>query len=106
MNETLNDPLSALRAVGMPGEMRGEALPSVAPDNNSHLHLPPNFSAFRNVKEAMELAAAQGCRIVGASNYYDFETYRTFAAESRRRDVFPLYGIEIICMLNDLRAAG
>ena len=104
-----NDPLKIFRELGSAETLlakAGQTLPAPAPDNNAHLHLPPNFSAFRTVAEAMQLADAQNCRIVGASNYYDFETYRAFAVEARRRNVFPLFGIEIICMHEDLRAAG
>jgi hypothetical protein len=74
--------------------------------NNAHLHLPPNFSAFTTIQQAMELADAQECRIVGASNYYDYSIYEEFAAQARASNVFPLFGLEIICMIEDLRVAG
>jgi hypothetical protein len=73
---------------------------------NSHVHLPPNFSAFQTVVEASELASAQGVRVLGASNYYHFGVYEAFAERSRSLGVFPLFGLEVVCLQEDLRQAG
>ncbi len=100
-------PLAILREVGTPEQMRSHAVNGhLILSNNAHLHLPPNFSAFTTVKQAMELADTQGCRIVGTSNYYDYQIYNEFAAQARRHSIFPLFGIEIICLLDDLQTAG
>ena len=45
----------------------------------------------------MALADVQSCRIVGASNYYDFSVYAPFA-RAREHNIFPLYGLEVICL--------
>ena len=73
---------------------------------NSHVHVPPNFSAFASVDEMVRLARAQGVAGVGASNYYDFEVYRDFAALAAAAGIFPLYGLEIVCLIDELVAAG
>lgn len=73
---------------------------------NAHIHLPPNFSAFDNVEQAVELAAEQDVRVLGASNYYDYQVYSDFARLAERHGIYPLYGLEIIALLNDLLAAG
>jgi hypothetical protein len=73
---------------------------------NSHVHLPPNFSAFTTATEALDLAVAQDVRVLGTSNYYDWSVYVPFAQEARARGVFPLFGLEIICMVDELREAG
>jgi hypothetical protein len=73
---------------------------------NTHVHLPPNFSAFSSATEAVSLAASAGLDILGAGNYYDFAVYRAFANEARRHAVFPVFGAEIICMLEEEKAAG
>src|ERR1041384_5443501 len=104
-----DDHLGILRSIGGPEELRaaastGAGLRVMA--NNAHLHLPPNFSAFTTVQQAMELADAQGCRIVGASNYYDYYVYGSFAQHARNHNVYPLFGLEVICMIDDLRALG
>jgi hypothetical protein len=70
------------------------------------VHLPPNFSAFHTVVEASELAAAQGVGVLGASNYYHFGVYEPFAESATSLGVFPLFGLEVVCLLEDLRQAG
>jgi hypothetical protein len=73
---------------------------------NAHIHLPPNFSAFESAAQAVALAANQGIRILGASNYYDYSVYADFTDLCRRQGIFPLYGIEIIALLEDVQRAG
>lgn len=73
---------------------------------NAHLHLPPNFSAFQSVRQAVELAAAQGIGVLGASNYYDYEVYGAFSRLAQGHGIVPLYGLEIICLLSDLQGKG
>ncbi|MBC8142347.1 MAG: hypothetical protein H7Y38_13000 [Armatimonadetes bacterium] len=73
---------------------------------NAHIHLPPNFSAFDSVAQAVELARSQGIHVLGASNYYDYAVYAPFAQAARESGIFPLFGIEIITMDNTLRDAG
>jgi hypothetical protein len=73
---------------------------------NSHIHLPPNFSAFASVRQAVALAAAQGVRVVGVTNYYDYSVYRDFAALAAAAGIYTLYGLETICLLADLVQTG
>ena len=73
---------------------------------NTHVHLPPNFSAFRTVTEALDLAAADGVGVLGASNYYDYTVYGELARGARERGIFPLFGIEVIAMDEELQRAG
>lgn len=73
---------------------------------NAHVHLPPNFSAFASAREAVELAASEGLSCLGASNYHDFTVYGEFADEAARRGVFPLFGVEVIALVDDLRRGG
>jgi hypothetical protein len=73
---------------------------------NAHLHLPPNFSAFQSVRQVLDLASRQGIGVLGASNYYDYEVYGEFARLARRNSIFPLFGIEIICLVEDLQRDG
>ena len=80
--------------------------PSPRPKTNIHIHLPPNFSAFESVAQAVELAAQQGVKVVGASNYYDYAVYGEYVSQARKHGVFPLFGLEIIAMIEDLRRAG
>ncbi len=74
--------------------------------SNSHIHLPPNFSAFQSVAQAIELSAAQGIGVLGVSNYYDYEVYGDFVEGARKAGIFPLFGLEIICLIDDLVKQG
>ncbi len=74
--------------------------------SNAHIHLPPNFSAFDTVSQAVGLASEQGIEVLGVSNYYDYQVYREFADEAKRFGIFPLYGLEIITLIDDLRDRG
>ena len=84
---------------------RGVA-PSVPPRSNAHVHLPPNFSAFESVAQAVDLAASQDVRILGASNYYDFSIYESFTERSLARGIYPMFGLEVIALLDDVKRAG
>ena len=102
--------MESLRSLGTPAEMRqlanqgfGQRLPLPA---NAHIHLPPNFSAFETVQQAVDLASEQDISVLGVSNYYDFDVYGDFAQKAKLKGIFPLFGLEIICMQEDLRQAG
>lgn len=104
------DPLEFLRRIGSAESIRqaaaqGGKLASM-PAFNTHIHLPPNFSAFETVEQAVSLAAGQGVKILGAGNYYDFTVYREFSAAAQRKGIFPLFGTEIIALEKDLQAQG
>ena len=80
--------------------------PAVRPRVNAHIHLPPNFSAFDTVTQAIDLTEAQGVGVLGASNYYDYTVYGDFAQQAAQHGIFPLFGIEIIALIDDLVRAG
>jgi hypothetical protein len=73
---------------------------------NTHIHLPPNFSAFETVGQAVELAAKENIKILGVGNYYDFGVYQTFTEAVLKRGIFPLFGTEIIALETDLQKQG
>ena len=102
--------LSAIHQLGTVGQLnqlsRNGHAPSPKPKANSHIHLPPNFSAFDSIDQAISLAAEQAVRILGLGNYYDFTVYESFAEQARKQNIFPLFGLEIISLLDDLLAEG
>jgi hypothetical protein len=110
MSNQVADALAALRDLGTPQQIRALADrgygPAAPPSVNAHIHLPPNFSAFESVEQAVDLAAAEAIGVLGVSNYYDYTVYGDFAERARARAIFPLFGLEIIAMQEDLRAAG
>ncbi len=73
---------------------------------NCHIHLPPNFSAFETVEQAVKLAAEQGVKVLGSGNYYDFGVYHDFSEQARSKEIFPLFGTEIIALEMDLQQQG
>lgn len=73
---------------------------------NSHIHLPPNFSAFSSVHQAVDLATQQGIRLLGISNYYDYTVYGPFSELAVAGNIFPVYGTELIGMIPQLRDSG
>ena len=73
---------------------------------NTHVHLPPNFSAFETAEDAVETAAAEGIRVLGASNFHDRRIYGRFAEAAAGAGIVPLFGIESISVIDAERDAG
>ncbi len=78
----------------------------VRPSFNSHVHFPPNFSAFDSVGQAIDMAADQGIGVLGTGNYYDYSIYRDFVTLAQAKGIFPLFGTEIIALDRDLLNRG
>jgi hypothetical protein len=110
MSQRAAKALAFLKGLGMPTQLAGPASArgrsSARLKVNSHIHLPPNFSAFQTVAQAIALSAAQGIRVLGVSNYYDYDVYGDFAEGARKAGIFPLFGLEIICLIDDLVKRG
>ena len=104
------DILGFLRALGSVDALQGDAEAGRGQTTpllfNCHIHLPPNFSAFESVEQAVGLAKAQGIGVVGASNYYDFSVYEPFTQQSQAAGIFPMFGTEIIALERDLMQQG
>ncbi len=104
---SVTDPVVSLFApLGRVESLRAAGSPSPRLAVNAHIHLPPNFSAFDTVAQAVSLSDAQDVRILGASNYYDYMVYTEFATLAKQHGILPLFGIEIIALLEDLVRAG
>lgn len=78
----------------------------VTPIVNTHVHCPPNFSAFTTVGDLIESATAQGARAIGISNFFDQSVYAEFAAQGAQAGIVTLFGLEFITLIDDLAAAG
>ncbi len=81
-------------------------VPSRRPGLNTHVHLPPNFSAFDTADDAVTAAAAEGLGVLGASNFHDHRVYGRFARAAAAAGILPLFGLEFISVVDDLRDAG
>lgn len=66
---------------------------------NTHLHVPPNFSAFTTVEDCVETAAREGVKVIGTSNFHDFGVYDRFEAAAKEHRLAPLFGLEFISLL-------
>jgi hypothetical protein len=102
----VNQALTKLKALATPADLRIAAEKGLAPARrplvNSHIHLPPNFSAFTTVQQVVDLATAQKIGALGVSNYYDFEVYADFMTLAAKHAIFPLLGLEIISLADNL----
>lgn len=81
-------------------------LPGALPVVNTHVHVPPNFSAFASVEDVLAAARAEAARAIGISNFFDQQVYSRFAEQAAAAGVQPLYGLEFITLIDDLAAAG
>lgn len=110
MSTLVKNALNTLRELSSPEELRQLARTSSELSQglkvNAHIHLPPNFSAFDSVEQAVDLAAAEGLGVLGVSNYYDYEVYGDFVARAQMRGIFPMFGLEIIILDDRLLASG
>ena len=50
-------------------------------DVNAHLHTPYSFSAFKDVRQALDMAAAEGVEVVGINDFYSLDGYREWNDE-------------------------
>ncbi len=73
---------------------------------NSHVHLPPNFSAFSSIEQLIRMAVEENVRVLGVTNYYDYAVYRQFSNQADQARIFPLFGLEIISRVEELAEAG
>lgn len=110
MSDRAAEALAFLRGLGTPENLASQKAPSSSRPArrkvNSHIHLPPNFSAFETVQQAIDLAAGEKVEVLGVSNYYDYDVYGDFVDGAREAGIFPLFGLEIISLIDDLVKAG
>jgi hypothetical protein len=72
---------------------------------NTHLHVPPNFSAFSTVEDAVETSAREGVKVIGTSNFHSFGVYDRFDTAAREHGLKALFGLEFISVLDEAMRA-
>lgn len=75
-------------------------------DVNAHLHTPYSFSAFSDVKQALDMAAEEGVGVVGINDFYSLDGYKEWSEECGKRHLFPLFNIEFISLNSEDQANG
>ena len=75
-------------------------------DVNAHLHTPYSFSAFKDVRQALDMAAAEGVEVVGINDFYSLDGYREWNDECAARHLYPMFNIEFISLNSEDQAAG
>ena len=75
-------------------------------DVNAHLHTPYSFSAFTDVKQALDLASKEGVQVVGINDFYSLDGYREWSEACAERRLYPLFNVEFISLNAEDQAAG
>ncbi|MCF8359322.1 MAG: hypothetical protein K9H26_11215 [Prolixibacteraceae bacterium] len=65
---------------------------------NAHLHTPYSFSAFESIPEALNMAVAEGVKVVGINDFYATNGYEEWAEECAERKLYPMFNIEFISL--------
>lgn len=73
---------------------------------NAHLHTPYSFSAFKNIDEALDMAVAEGVKVVGINDFYTTAGYAAWADGCKTRGLYPLFNIEFISLNEADQKAG
>lgn len=73
---------------------------------NCHLHTPYSFSAFDNIGEALDRAVAEKVKVVGINDFYTTAGFEEWKKGCETRKLFPLFGIEFICLNQEDQIAG
>jgi hypothetical protein len=83
---------------------KADGLTSTSIKVNAHLHTPFSFSAFDNINQALDMAVAEGVKVVGVNDFYSTDGYAEWADGCAKRHLFPLFNIEFISLNRDDQA--
>jgi len=73
---------------------------------NTHIHTPWSFSSFDSIEQAVSLAKNEQVEVLGISDFNTVEGYEEFAEHCKKKNVYPLFNIEFIALLQEDKAAG
>ncbi len=73
---------------------------------NAHLHTPFSFSAFRDIDDALDRAVDENVKVVGINDFYTTEGYKEWADGCKKRNLYPLFNIELISLNEEDQKAG
>lgn len=73
---------------------------------NGHFHTPYSFSAFSEIRQAIDMARHEHVSVLGINDFYTTDGYDEFTSLCKSAGLFPLYNIEFMSLQKDLQAAG
>lgn len=73
---------------------------------NAHLHTPFSFSAFNDIDDALDRAVAENVKVVGINDFYTAEGYAEWAEGCKKRNLYPLFNIELISLDKNFQQTG
>ena len=73
---------------------------------NAHLHTPYSFSAFTELNQALDMAVAEGVKVMGINDFYSTAGYEAWAVGCKERGLYPLFNIEFISLNEEDQKAG
>ena len=73
---------------------------------NAHLHTPYSFSAFTELNQALDMAVAEGVKVMGINDFYTTAGYEAWAVGCKERGLYPLFNIEFISLNEEDQKAG
>lgn len=65
---------------------------------NAHLHTPYSFSAFTELNQALDMAVAEGVKVMGINDFYTTAGFEDWAVGCKERGLYPLFNIEFISL--------
>ena len=72
----------------------------------AHLHTPYSFSAFTELNQALDMAVAEGVKVMGINDFYSTAGYEAWAVGCKERGLYPLFNIEFISLNEEDQKAG
>lgn len=73
---------------------------------NCHIHTPYSFSAFENIRQALDMAVKEDISILGINDFFVADGYDEFYETALLNQVFPEFNIEFIGLLADEQQRG
>jgi hypothetical protein len=76
------------------------------PDVNAHIHSPYSFSAFKDLRQAFEMARREKVMVLGINDFNTTGGFPEFYSLSMEFGIFPLFNIEFMGLLEDEQVKG
>ena len=73
---------------------------------NGHIHTPYSFSAFENIKQAVDLAVNENIKMLGINDFFVADGYAEFKSTCEASKVYPMFNIEFIGLIQDFQEKG